>query len=139
MPAFLASGNHWGAERFSYESNLWNCRTDQLCESEQRKAGRLSFLRVAAVGGSRTKLEPGFFSLLFVLALLRSGTLSMQIFEFRNNVIGDYSKYIKSFISVADPKIQQEVEQSLATVLLWRDPLVHQSNVSSRRNGRAAC
>jgi hypothetical protein len=48
----------------------------------------------------------------------------MQIFQFRNNVIGDYAKYIKSFISVADPQIQQEVEQSLASGLLWRDPLV---------------
>jgi len=48
----------------------------------------------------------------------------MQIFDFRDFVIGDYASYIKSFISVADPRIQAEVEDALKSGLLWRDPLV---------------
>jgi ATP-dependent helicase YprA (DUF1998 family)/very-short-patch-repair endonuclease len=48
----------------------------------------------------------------------------MQIFQFRDDVIGDYAEYIKSFINVADPRIQQKVQESLTSGLLWRDPLV---------------
>jgi ATP-dependent helicase YprA (DUF1998 family) len=48
----------------------------------------------------------------------------MQIFEFRNEVIADYRKYIESFISIADPRIRQTVDQALQDGLLWRDPLV---------------
>ena len=48
----------------------------------------------------------------------------MQIFEFRNEVVADYRKYIESFISIADPRIRQKVDQELQGGLLWRDPLV---------------
>ena len=48
----------------------------------------------------------------------------MQIFQFKDDVIGDYAKYIKSFINVVEPSIQQKVQESLASGLLWRDPLV---------------
>jgi ATP-dependent helicase YprA (DUF1998 family)/very-short-patch-repair endonuclease len=48
----------------------------------------------------------------------------MQIFQFRDDVIGDYAEYIKSFINVADPRIKEKVQESLAAGLLWRDPLV---------------
>ena len=48
----------------------------------------------------------------------------MQIFEFRNEVVADYRKYIESFISIADPRIWQKVDQELQGGLLWRDPLV---------------
>lgn len=48
----------------------------------------------------------------------------MQVFQFRDGVVGDYSSYIKSFINVADLRVRQTVDQSLAEGLLWRDPLV---------------
>ena len=48
----------------------------------------------------------------------------MQIFEFRDEVVGDYREYIESFISIADPRIRQAVDQALQGGLLWRDPLV---------------
>jgi len=48
----------------------------------------------------------------------------MQIFQFRDDVVGDYAEYIKSFINVADPRIKQKVQESLVAGLLWRDPLV---------------
>ena len=48
----------------------------------------------------------------------------MQIFEFRDEVVGDYREYIESFISIADPRIRQAVDQALQIGLLWRDPLV---------------
>jgi DEAD/DEAH box helicase len=48
----------------------------------------------------------------------------MQIFEFRNEVVGDYREYIESFISIADPKIRRAVDEALQGGLLWRDPLV---------------
>jgi very-short-patch-repair endonuclease len=48
----------------------------------------------------------------------------MQIFEFRDAVVGDYREYIESFISVADPRIRQTVDRALQDGLLWRDPLV---------------
>ena len=48
----------------------------------------------------------------------------MQIFEFRDEVVGDYAEYIESFISIADPEIRKAVDQALQNGLLWRDPLV---------------
>jgi ATP-dependent helicase YprA (DUF1998 family)/very-short-patch-repair endonuclease len=48
----------------------------------------------------------------------------MQIFEFRDEVVSDYAEYIESFISIADQRIQQTVDQALKSGLLWRDPLV---------------
>jgi hypothetical protein len=48
----------------------------------------------------------------------------MQIFEFRNEVIADYKKYIESFISIVDPDIRKTVDQALKDGFLWRDPLV---------------
>jgi hypothetical protein len=37
----------------------------------------------------------------------------MQIFEFRDEVVGDYREYIESFISIAYPRIRQAVDQAL--------------------------
>jgi superfamily II DNA/RNA helicase/very-short-patch-repair endonuclease len=48
----------------------------------------------------------------------------MQIFEFRDEVVGDYRDYIESFISIADPRIREAVDRALQDGLLWRDPLV---------------
>jgi hypothetical protein len=48
----------------------------------------------------------------------------MQIFEFRDEVVGDYREYIESFISIADPRIREAVDRALKDGLLWRDPLV---------------
>jgi ATP-dependent helicase YprA (DUF1998 family) len=43
----------------------------------------------------------------------------MDVFELRNRLIADYSAYIKSFISIRDPRIQQRVETDLDEGLLW--------------------
>jgi hypothetical protein len=37
----------------------------------------------------------------------------MQIFEFRDEVVGDYREYIESFILIADPRIRPAVDQAL--------------------------
>jgi hypothetical protein len=42
----------------------------------------------------------------------------MNVFEFRNRVISDYSAYIKSFISIRDKRIRQRVEADLEGGLL---------------------
>jgi hypothetical protein len=48
----------------------------------------------------------------------------MNVFEVRNRLVADYSKYIGSFIQVRDEKIRHHVESSLASGLLWPDPLI---------------
>ena len=37
----------------------------------------------------------------------------MNIFEFRNQLIGDYAAYIQSFIQIRDPQIRDFVQQKL--------------------------
>jgi hypothetical protein len=37
----------------------------------------------------------------------------MQIFEFRDEVVGDYGEYIVSFISIADPRIREAFDRAL--------------------------
>lgn len=48
----------------------------------------------------------------------------MNIFEFRNQLIGDYASYIKSFIQIRHPAIHEYVERQLAKGILWPEPLI---------------
>ena len=48
----------------------------------------------------------------------------MNIFEFRNQLIGDYASYIQSFIQIRDPQIRDFVQQKLTEGILWPEPLI---------------
>ena len=48
----------------------------------------------------------------------------MNIFEFRNQLIGDYASYIKSFIQIRDPHIRSFVERQFQEGMLWTDPFI---------------
>jgi hypothetical protein len=43
----------------------------------------------------------------------------MNVFEFRNQLIKDYSAYIRSFIKIHDQTIESKVKQELDDGLLW--------------------
>jgi hypothetical protein len=51
----------------------------------------------------------------------------MDVFRLRDRVVSDYSDYIRSFLNILDPKIQQFVDAQLAAGVLWPDPLVQLS------------
>jgi superfamily II DNA/RNA helicase len=59
---------------------------------------------------------------------------SVDIFNFRNEVIGDYRRYIESFLKIRDPKLKEFVDRELEKGQLWTDPLV-QLNPSYRQGG----
>ena len=48
----------------------------------------------------------------------------MDVFKLRDELIGDYSSYIKSFIQINDERIRNKVDEELDNGLLWPDPLV---------------
>ena len=48
----------------------------------------------------------------------------MDVFNLRDNLISDYSKYIRSFIKIANPRISQYVQQSLESGALCPEPLI---------------
>jgi len=48
----------------------------------------------------------------------------MNIFEFRDRLIGDYASYIESFIQIRAPHIHGFVERQLQEGMLWPDPLI---------------
>lgn len=49
----------------------------------------------------------------------------MDVFKFNQNLIKDYCEYIKSFINVRDPKINDEIEQYFDDeAQLWPEPLI---------------
>lgn len=48
----------------------------------------------------------------------------MDVFRLRDSIIGDYSKYIGSFIEISDDRIREIVQQELTDGLLWPDPLL---------------
>ncbi|KJH69610.1 hypothetical protein, partial [Aliterella atlantica] len=49
---------------------------------------------------------------------------ALDIFQFRNEVIGDYRRYIESFLKISDPKVKEFVTKELEQGKLWSDPLV---------------
>ncbi len=48
----------------------------------------------------------------------------MEVFDLRNNVVNDYADYVRSFIEIRDPAINDKVEAELRDGFLWPDPLV---------------
>src|SRR5881392_4396846 len=56
----------------------------------------------------------------------------MNIFEFRNRLIGDYASYIQSFIQIRDPHINDYVQQKLLEGVLWPEPLIQLNPLLAR-------
>jgi len=49
----------------------------------------------------------------------------MSIFDLRQSVIDEYSKYVQSFVSIADEQVMAFIEESLLkNPALWPDSLV---------------
>jgi DEAD/DEAH box helicase len=48
----------------------------------------------------------------------------LDIFNFRNEVIDDYRRYIESFLRIRDSKVKEFVDRELERGQLWSDPLV---------------
>ncbi|BBD63222.1 DEAD/DEAH box helicase domain-containing protein (plasmid) [Nostoc sp. HK-01] len=63
-------------------------------------------------------------------------TNDLDIFNFRNEVIGDYRRYIESFLKIRDRKVKEFVDAELDKGQLWTDPLV-QLNPSYRKGATA--
>ncbi len=53
-----------------------------------------------------------------------SNSQFLDIFNFRNEVIGDYRRYIESFLKIRDEKVKTFVDNELEKGQLWTDPLV---------------
>lgn len=49
---------------------------------------------------------------------------TLDIFKLRDEVVGDYRRYIESFLKIRDLRVQQFVHEELERGYLWRDPLV---------------
>ena len=61
-----------------------------------------------------------------------SPSTSLDIFNLRDEVVGDYREYIESFLKIRDDRVQAFVHQQLERGELWPDPLV-QLNPSYRQ------
>ena len=48
----------------------------------------------------------------------------MNVFKTHASIIEDYSSYIHSFISIADPEISRVVDRALTSGTLWPEPLL---------------
>jgi ATP-dependent helicase YprA (DUF1998 family) len=48
----------------------------------------------------------------------------MNVFNFRNRIIEDYSGYVSSFISIAQSRLRHFVDRCFASGSLWPDPLI---------------
>jgi len=48
----------------------------------------------------------------------------MNVFNFRNQIIQDYSGYVSSFISIAQPRLKDFVDGCFKSGSLWPDPLI---------------
>jgi ATP-dependent helicase YprA (DUF1998 family) len=49
---------------------------------------------------------------------------TLDVFSLRNEIIGDYRRYIESFLRIRDSKVEKFVQQELEHGQLWTDPLV---------------
>jgi superfamily II DNA/RNA helicase/very-short-patch-repair endonuclease len=58
----------------------------------------------------------------------------MNIFEFRDQLVKEFSSYIQSFIQIQDGRINAEVRKWLENGILWPDPLI-QINPSFESGG----
>ena len=48
----------------------------------------------------------------------------MDVFELRNQVVEDYGRYVRSFVSIRDPDIERHVNEALNGGYLWPEPLI---------------
>ena len=48
----------------------------------------------------------------------------MDVFNLRNDVIGDYGAYVRSFLTIKDERIWRLVQEEMDEGLLWPDPLI---------------
>ncbi len=48
----------------------------------------------------------------------------MDVFDLRNRLVDDYARYTRSFIKIADPRIDAKVASALEDGALWPDPLL---------------
>ena len=48
----------------------------------------------------------------------------MDAFAIRDRLVGDYADYVRSFITVKDPRMQEYVDGVLAGGTLWPEPLI---------------
>ena len=48
----------------------------------------------------------------------------MDVFKLRNEVIGDYASYVRSFFTIRDQEIAKTVEANLKAGRLWPEPLI---------------
>jgi len=48
----------------------------------------------------------------------------MDVFDLRNRLVEDYARYTRSFIKIADPRIDAKVTHALEDGALWPDPLL---------------
>ena len=48
--------------------------------------------------------------------------MTMDVFQLRDAVIGDYEAFVKGFLNVRDPRIRGVIEETLADGLLWPEP-----------------
>jgi len=53
-----------------------------------------------------------------------SGGIRVDVFALRNDLIGDYARYIQGFIRVRDERIRETIEREIREGLLWPEPLV---------------
>jgi hypothetical protein len=48
----------------------------------------------------------------------------VDVFSLRNNVIGDYGTYVRSFLTIKDERIRRLVQEEMDGGFLWPDPLI---------------
>jgi superfamily II DNA/RNA helicase len=61
----------------------------------------------------------------------------MNVFEVHKNIVDDYERYIRSFITISDKEIDQVVDTELKKGKLWPEPLL-QFNPAFRIAGKVA-
>ncbi len=57
----------------------------------------------------------------------------MEVFDLREQVVGEYTNYVKSFVRIRDAQIRNLVESELAGRVLCPSPLVQLDPVRARR------
>ncbi len=48
----------------------------------------------------------------------------MDVFELRNRLVGSYSSYVQSFITIKDDKVRAKVGEEFEAGVLWPEPLI---------------
>lgn len=64
----------------------------------------------------------------------KRGSSTMDIFNFRNELIRNYSEYVHSFFEIRDRRIEEAVEEQFSKGLLWPEVLI-QLNPSFKSGG----